>query len=745
MPFRNLLLAVLIIPLLWTPSARADNGQAATSGIDTSPKELLLFEEYTTITATKHPEKLSEVPGSVIVITEKEIREKGSLTLRELLLNTCGISYANEGVLPSMRVRGIESTYSNKILVLLDGRKLNLLDFGNSPPDYSLPLTNIRQIEIIKGPGSALYGANAYAGVVNIITKTGQELNGLHTEVSLSNQMDDLQLSQLDQLLAGKKELGQLYSLSYGRKTGPWDYVVSADYWREFGLDPINFDRPNELYYGKRAHINLAYKDLWSLKTGYESMSEPWIGSFSSPTPDNRGLEDLWFADTKYNWELNEASKLSFRLEDTYCSNRTVMSAAYDIQRHAINSTADLPPGVSLIFSDQGGLPQLATNAVGGAYIDIDAAMHLATNTAGQIIPIGDGPMNEFLAEAQYDLSWPQNNYLLAGLSFTWDWAQLNYFYDPSESDQNYALFLQDEYHLLDNMILLAGARYDYNTDYKGNFSPRLSAIYKPLSNLQAKLMYGSAYRAPVFLERFTDASYGFYTALGNRDLQPEGIQQAEASLSYTPEKWAEVTGRYFYWITQNEIQFDEHFTPLYIYTPDLSVFSSLLSGPGLIYSGQLNGAPSEISWSNDNSRIGRGLELETNLKPLPFLDVTLNYTRENLYSVGVPQHAVWAEGNADIVNAMLGLHQDIFFLNFYAHADRYPQRVRQNEGTESVVKASWLKEYDVSLGINAQDWHVTLAVLNIFENSRDYDLVHDDYLPGKRIYRLNADYALHF
>ncbi len=740
--FRKLLTAVLIIPLLWTPSVWADD-QAATFDIGSSPRELLLFEEYTTITATKHLEKLSEVPGSVMVITEKEIREKGSLTLRELLLNTCGISLANEGVLPSIRFRGIESNNNNKILVLLDGRKLNLLDFGNYPPDYSLPLTNIRQIEIIKGPGSALYGANAYAGVVNIITKTGQELNGLHTTVSLSNQMDDLQLSQLDQLLAGKKELGQLYSLSYGQKTGPWDYVVSADYWREFGLDPINIDRTNELYYGKRAHINLAYEDIWSLRTGYESMSEPWIGSFSEPTPDNRGLEDLWFADTNVNWKLNDNSKLGLRLEDTYYRNRTVMSAAYDIQRHAINSVADLPPGANLIFSDQGGLPQLATNAVGGDYIDMNSLMHL--DTAGQVIPIGDGPMNEFLAEAQYDLSWPQNNYLLAGLSFTWDWAQLNYFYDRSESDQNVAFFLQDEYHLLDNMILLAGARYDYNTDYKGNFSPRLSAIYNPLPNLQAKLMYGSAYRAPAFLERFTDESYGLFKALGNRDLQPEGIQQGEASLSYKPKNWAELTGRYFYWITENDIQFDQHFTPLYIYTTDLSQLSPLLTGPGLIYSSQLNAAPGEISWSNANSRIGRGLELEAKLKPLPFLDVTLNYTRENLYAVVQPQHAAWAEGDVDIINAMLGLHQDIYFLNFYAHTDRYPQLVRQNESAVSVVKAPWLKEYDVSMGINAKDWHVTLAVLNIFENARDYDLVHDDYLSGKRIYRLSADYALHF
>ncbi len=630
--------------------------------------ELMLFsDEIMVMSATKRLQKLSEVPGSVTIITEKEIKERGALTIYDALFNMTGVCFANEGLFNTMRFRDMQASYNNKILVLVDGRKVNALDWGNYDGNFGTNLANVKQIEVIKGPGSSLYGANAYAGVINIVTKDGAEIGGLKTDISIGNK-------------PGDSEVSQKYTVTYGNKTGDWDYKVSSSYWRALGIDPYNGPHPNDLYTGDSADFSLKWKDQWTLNGGYQKNSNPWSGSEWTPTPRNTEEMESIYLDTTYNLTLNDLSKVKAHLTDTYDLTRALRSEYWDITRRKINSISDLPtPTPVVIIDEQGNMDFDIANTVGNYYIDFNDFVKIATGGALDVVDLGRGQMNEFSADVQYDLAWPQNNYLLAGINVNLAWSNIDYYNINQVTDNNYAAYVQDEYHLGDQLILLSGLRYDYNRDYGSNLSPRESLIYEPLKGLRFKGLYGSAFRSPVIFERYALTDYGFYEVKANVDLKPESIQQSEASVEYEIGKWFQAKADYFYWETQNEIQFAYTFGNLYAYVPDFSLLDPMQpSMAGFLYLQALNVAPAFVSFDNSNSRIGHGFELETNIAPTDYTRLKLNYSRINLYARKEPIHPSWDQGVADIANAVLELHyQDMVFLNFYAHVAASPTKIK--------------------------------------------------------------------
>ncbi|MCK5218105.1 TonB-dependent receptor, partial [bacterium] len=247
---------------------------------------MFLEEENLVVTATKRLQKLTEVPGSVTIITGQDIKEKGCLTLKECFLNFTAAEFAFEGIFEVMRFRGIQTTYNNKILVLLNGRKINTVDWNNYALHFGFNLDNIKQIEIIKGPGSSLYGANAFTGVINIITQQGADLNGLNLKLSPGYNFE-------------AEELSQYYLLSYGKKSGMTDYMVSTSYWRQWDIDVINRIRPNNLYQGQRLDLSLTHQQALTLHAGYHKMEDPYPGYSYTPTPRNKNFQETAYLDAK--------------------------------------------------------------------------------------------------------------------------------------------------------------------------------------------------------------------------------------------------------------------------------------------------------------------------------------------------------------------------------------------------------------------------------------------------------------
>ncbi len=159
----------------------ADDRYSGTIEESFPKRELLFFEEIPiVISATKREQPITESPSSISVITAEDIRRSGATNIADLLRRVPGIDVLRVSASDvNISARGFNESNNNDMLLLIDGRSAYVDFFGIVVWD-ALPivLEEIERIEIIRGPGSALYGANAFSGVINIITKTPQQAKG---------------------------------------------------------------------------------------------------------------------------------------------------------------------------------------------------------------------------------------------------------------------------------------------------------------------------------------------------------------------------------------------------------------------------------------------------------------------------------------------------------------------------------------------------------------------------------------
>src|SRR3954463_6307645 len=146
--------------------------------------EVTLFgeEQLKVEAATKTEIPISKAPSAVTVVTAKQIAESGARTVPDLLRLVAGVNVRWNPMMPTIDIRGFgENPFSNRVLLLIDGLPYNSGDTGGLPlsPAFDFfPVQNIKRVEIVRGPGSSLYGENAYWGVINIVTLSGDDLAG---------------------------------------------------------------------------------------------------------------------------------------------------------------------------------------------------------------------------------------------------------------------------------------------------------------------------------------------------------------------------------------------------------------------------------------------------------------------------------------------------------------------------------------------------------------------------------------
>ena len=140
----------------------------------------LLKEEETVSIATRHEQPISQAPSNVYVITDEDIRHSGATDIPTILRRVPGLDVMQvTGADFNVSARGDNQLFANKILVMVDGRSIYIdgqgLVFWKSLP---VTLPEIKRIEVLKGPASVVYGFNAFDGVINIITKSAQDMKG---------------------------------------------------------------------------------------------------------------------------------------------------------------------------------------------------------------------------------------------------------------------------------------------------------------------------------------------------------------------------------------------------------------------------------------------------------------------------------------------------------------------------------------------------------------------------------------
>jgi outer membrane receptor for ferrienterochelin and colicin len=403
---------------------------------------------------SKKAEGVARAPGVVTVITADEIKAFGAKTLADVLERAPSIQMLGSHLFPRnvVSLRGDLMTHSdNHVLILLDGRPMREgVNGGISSPIYTVfPVEVIGHIEIIRGPGSVLYGSNAFAGVINIVTKKAYATPSLRLEAGGGSSGYGR-----GALLAGvnREKLSAVVSAQAFRSDG-WSYQAMTD-------RPGFAERPIDMRYGeeKLGIFGTASFGKLSLSVFYSHGSDDVLGRLPYAAFESVNNIDRIFLDLGYEQPLSETWKVNL-----------------NITHNLID--AKLNDESSIANNWHQGSDWLGEVSVSG---------ELADNLNLVIGTVADTRHKDHVPET----SRIKETYHLVNLSA---YAQLDY--TPVE-----------------RLKLVAGLQYNRPDDGDDDLVPRIGAVLSLTDNLDLKLLHGEAFRSPAPLEvmiEVPDTLYG--------------------------------------------------------------------------------------------------------------------------------------------------------------------------------------------------------------------------------------------
>jgi iron complex outermembrane receptor protein len=585
---------------------------------------LMFFEEQELVTATKRHTSLRKAPAIATIITADEIRNMGARNLLDVLKMVPGFGVSiNEYGTMMIEVRGIRTSLSEKILVMIDGHSLNRNMNGSSVlynMAGSLPVENIRQVEVVRGPGSALYGNSAFVATINIITRNAEEINGLELKAG-SGSFDTYKAN-----LVGGKAIGERLtvsgSLDHYKTNGP-QLTVEADtlsgtpFSQAPGSPDLNSSRTD-------AFLKLGYGDL-SFRGHYFTKKEGlYIGLASA-------LNNSTFPENTNYW-----TELAYDLRITQGLS-TTLKFHYD-------------------YWDQNGQDKIFPNGFAGSFpVGMIGEPLVKTRSIGY--------------EQQLDWDPFKSNHLIAGVSFeileqydvgqkaNFNPADFSYIgpvqdvanWNRDVTRQIWAAYLQDEWQPMEKVSLTAGVRYDHYSDFGDTVNPRAGLVWNFLENTDLKLLYGQAFRAPNFVELY-DANNP--VVIGNADLKPEKIKTYEAGITYRLNRFLVTELNYFYSTIDNQIAWDTTVKPVPRFA---NIGNSTTQGIELGLSGAIG---TEFSWKTSYA-YQEPRNADTS-QPLPFVPAqrasgSINYAPSKY--VNLHSDLLWTgprpRGAGDVRSAM--------------------------------------------------------------------------------------------
>ncbi len=418
----------------------------------------IFSKEDIVVSASRREQKLSESPSAISVVTQEDIENYGSESIADILrivpgLNMMRISPCDAEI----SIRGFNREGSNKILTMVDGRSVYVDLFGMTFWEF-LPVSvhDIKRIEVIRGPGSTMYGANAFSGVISIFTKSGEDIKGSRYYVSGG-------------------ENGVYSTFQAGDTNDNYSYRVSTSFRNIYSFDE-RFNTDGQNYSGDGTVDYKLTKGTLRLGAGFIKSYSEEIFSLIGPV----GVDAY-----------------QLYLHSTY----SVSDFSATVWYHFLNAglDVDFPFPRTLVLNNVTGIPN-------GTEVDMSGL--------GFDMPVVHGVSNTVNLEAQNNFRLAQNNNLLIGGNYrliTFDAEQLKPGYQTFYQHLAGA-FIQDEYKPVKQVILNAGIRFDIqdvNDDNKEikdeknryNFSPRASFTFLPVEDHYLRLAVGTAFRNPAFFE----------------------------------------------------------------------------------------------------------------------------------------------------------------------------------------------------------------------------------------------------
>ena len=503
--------SLIFFPLFFSSPYQALAGETPEQGTIETLLTMSLEEliEVEISLPTRSPKPVSKTPGIATVITAKEIHNMGARNLMDVLKMVPGIGISrNEQGFFMFDIRGISTVSSEKILLMIDGHSLNKNYIGSGLKFIAdhLDVKNIRQVEVVRGPGSALYGTNAFVAVINVITKDTVELEGL--EVFLTG--GSFNTKKID-VLGGKNFANgvQVFgSLDYWQTDGP-DLLIESDLLAgaPFSMAPGYADTAYEAI---ELLLKVTYKNFSYQGQYVKNNRGIYLGFGNAITENNTLKYNNFWHELNYQLTVNESFSTNFKL--------------YWDQFEQDASITVFPPG--FLGSYPNGMiggPKAKDRTIGGEILldyDILKNNHLLVGFQYEKLKQYDV---KSISNFNPNVSPPT---YLGSVQDISSWANWN----KNVNREMFAVYIQDEWQVIDNVNLTTGVRYDNYSDFGDTTNPRIGLVWNFVKNGELKLLYGQAFRAPSFSELYNDNNTSL---VGNPDLQPETIKTYEAGMGY--------------------------------------------------------------------------------------------------------------------------------------------------------------------------------------------------------------------
>lgn len=492
-----------------------DADQELNALADMSLEDLMKVQVPTVYGASKHEQKVTEAPSDVTVVTAEEIQRRGARTLGEALDGVRGLYVTSDRTYSYLGVRGFNrpGDFNSRTLVLVDGQRINdnIYNSGFIGTEFPVDVDLIERVEVIRGPGSALYGNNAFFGVINLVTKRGRDLKA--AEASVEAGSFDSYRGRATYGNQFKNEVEILLSGSI-YDSGGRDRLYYPEYDSPATNDGFAERADGDSY--KNGFAKLSYKDFTLEGSFHNREKHIPTGAFGTVfnDPTTKAVDERGFVRLKFDREFGDDWAV-------------VAAIAYDHYRYLGDYFSDYGPEL--------GPPDLQINRdVGiGRWWETEFQVRKTFNERLSL-------MSGF--EYRQDITQRQENFNIPSDESFIDYSAQNY---------NWGVFTQGELNILTNLTLTAGVRYDRYDTFGGTVNPRAGLIGKPFKDTVIKAMYGTAFRGPNAFELYYhDAG----TAKANPDLDAETIRTYELAVDqyFGPRLRASVSG--FFYQTENLI-----------------------------------------------------------------------------------------------------------------------------------------------------------------------------------------------
>lgn len=450
--------------------------------------------------ASKTPETVASAPSTITIFNEKSIQLLGVESAYELMNFVPGMQSTRGdwvGAVPKDHARGVYLDSGN-ILVMINGERINESSFGKASVYMPfIPIEVIDKVEFIRGPGSALYGSNAFLGVMNIITKhTNNDVAtmiGTHgkygVSASVSKQLTD-DLMGFASIAINQKE-GEKYP------QGVKDPLQSVYF--EFGRDIAELEL--------RGRYNQVELDEFINLAGYSKQ--------------NQHNSENSFVSLAYSVIKNATTELATKI--AYSDHKIASAGLILAGANNPKASEDFLLGPDWQTTDFN--------------IDIDYSHHFNNDwviNAGYEYAnskqISADVRTNYFDQASGEIIVEQS-YYLGAITTIKGYAA---FKNLKATFETHSLYTQLKLPLSHQLTLFVGGRYDDVKNIDSKLSPRIAAIYQPSLANTVKLQYGESFRTPVTNELYSNDD----VTVGNTNLQSEYVKTTELVWRYQVENW---------------------------------------------------------------------------------------------------------------------------------------------------------------------------------------------------------------